>query len=145
MWRIKISLQVKNCRSPLAWWSESGCSLKPRRLPDICMERSYMKLAQSLHLGHLKRMEEHWPLLDTQERDSAGIRSVQSLSHVWLFASPMDCSTPGFPVHGIPGIPVHGIQRDNARETRLCIPISGNPSPAPCRACWDTILVIHPR
>ena len=22
-----------------------------------------------------------------------------SLSHVWLFADPMDCSTPGFPVH----------------------------------------------
>ena len=26
-------------------------------------------------------------------------RSVQSLSHVLLFATPMDCSTPGFPVH----------------------------------------------
>ena len=26
------------------------------------------------------------------------ISSVQSLSHVWLFA-PMDCSTPGLPVH----------------------------------------------
>ena len=25
--------------------------------------------------------------------------SVQLLSHVWLFATPMDCSTPGFPVH----------------------------------------------
>ena len=25
--------------------------------------------------------------------------SVQSLSRVWLFATPMDCSTPGFPVH----------------------------------------------
>ena len=25
--------------------------------------------------------------------------SVQSLSHVRLFATPMDCSTPGFPVH----------------------------------------------
>ena len=24
---------------------------------------------------------------------------VQSLSRVWLFATPMDCSTPGFPVH----------------------------------------------
>ena len=23
----------------------------------------------------------------------------QSLSHVWLFADPMDCSSPGFPVH----------------------------------------------
>ena len=26
------------------------------------------------------------------------INSVQSLSHVWLFVTPMDCSTPGFPV-----------------------------------------------
>ena len=25
--------------------------------------------------------------------------SVQLLSHVWLFVTPMDCSTPGFPVH----------------------------------------------
>ena len=25
--------------------------------------------------------------------------SVQLLSHVWLFATPMDCSMPGFPVH----------------------------------------------
>ena len=25
--------------------------------------------------------------------------SVQSLSYVWLFATPMDCSTPGLPVH----------------------------------------------
>ena len=25
--------------------------------------------------------------------------SVQSLSHVWLFVTPMDCSTPGLPVH----------------------------------------------
>ena len=25
--------------------------------------------------------------------------SVQSLSRVWLFATPMDCSTSGFPVH----------------------------------------------
>ena len=25
--------------------------------------------------------------------------SVQLLSHVWLFATPMGCSTPGFPVH----------------------------------------------
>ena len=25
--------------------------------------------------------------------------SVQSLSHVWLFVTPMDCSMPGFPVH----------------------------------------------
>ena len=27
------------------------------------------------------------------------VQSVQSLSHVWLFVTPMDCSTPGFPVH----------------------------------------------
>ena len=26
-------------------------------------------------------------------------QSVQSLNHVWLLASPMDCSMPGFPVH----------------------------------------------
>ena len=26
-------------------------------------------------------------------------QSVQLLSHVWLFCYPMDCSTPGFPVH----------------------------------------------
>ena len=25
--------------------------------------------------------------------------SVQSLSHIWLFATPIDCSTQGFPVH----------------------------------------------
>ena len=25
--------------------------------------------------------------------------SVQSLSHVWLFVTPMDCSMPGLPVH----------------------------------------------
>ena len=25
--------------------------------------------------------------------------SVQSLSHIWLFCDPMDCSTPGLPVH----------------------------------------------
>ena len=30
---------------------------------------------------------------------SVGLSSVQSLSHVWLFATPTDCSTPGFPVH----------------------------------------------
>ena len=28
-----------------------------------------------------------------------GLSSVPSLSHVWLFAAPMDCSTPDFPVH----------------------------------------------
>ena len=27
------------------------------------------------------------------------INSVQSLSHVWLFVTPMDCSVPGLPVH----------------------------------------------
>ena len=26
-------------------------------------------------------------------------QSVQSLSHVWFFATSIDCSTPGFPVH----------------------------------------------
>ena len=34
---------------------------------------------------------------------SVQFSSVQSLSHVWLFATPMDCSTPGLPVlHQLP-------------------------------------------
>ena len=35
----------------------------------------------------------------TGEPVATKFSSVQSLSRVWLFATPMDCSMPGFPVH----------------------------------------------
>ena len=35
-------------------------------------------------------------------RDLMWLLSFSLLSHVWLFHDPMDCSPPGFSVHGIP-------------------------------------------
>ena len=55
------------------------------------------------------------------------VSSVQSLSHVWL-CDPMDCSTPGFPVHHqFPELAQTHVQRV-ADATQLSHPLS-SPSP----------------
>jgi len=55
-------------------------SLQPSKIP-LCLQFSSLK-------GYLLgRILVHIVLV------------VQLLSHVWLFVTPMDCSTPGFPVH----------------------------------------------
>ena len=42
----------------------------------------------------------------------------QSLSHIWLFATPWDCSTPGFPVHH----PLPGACSNSCPLSRWCHP-----------------------
>ena len=41
----------------------------------------------------------NWRVLNHKWLCSVQFSSVQSLSHVWLFAIPLDYSMPGFPVH----------------------------------------------
>ena len=59
------------------------------------------------------------------------ISSVQSLSNVWLFVTPMDCGTPGFPVHHqlleLAQTHVHWVGDD----IQLSHPLS-SPSPPSC-------------
>ena len=71
---------------------------------------SISTLLQGLRSGPTSRFLEHWdvrihkasgPKVETSvfcPCCSSPFSSVQLLSHVWLW-NPMDCSTPGFPVH----------------------------------------------
>ena len=50
--------------------------------------------------NHIKPMSNCWNFQDAYEKMlNITHYSVQSLSCVQLFATPMDCSTPGYPVH----------------------------------------------
>ena len=53
--------------------------------------------------------------------------SVQLLSHIWLFATPMDCSTPGLPVHQLLAAAAKSFQSCPT----LCDPIDGSPPGSP--------------
>ena len=67
------------------FFSQSGCYITVSRVP--C----------SLFVIHFKyRLE---VLIFFCHRLPQAVSSVQLLSHVRFFATPMDCSTPGFPVH----------------------------------------------
>ena len=68
-----------------------------------------------------------------------GFTSVQSLSHVWLFATPMDCSMPGFPIlHRLLEFVqthVHWVS-DPSNHLILCRPLFLMPSVFPSIRVW---------
>ena len=51
------------------------------------------------HTSIEKEWVSHVNVYPWKQHDSSQFSSIQSLSHVWLCGGPMDCSTPGFPVH----------------------------------------------
>ena len=70
--------------------------------------------------------------------------SVQSLSRVWLFVIPMDCSTPGLPIHcqllEFTQTHVHWVS--NANHLILCCPLLLPPSVFPSIMVFSNELVL---
>ena len=67
---------------------------------------SAIERRKSCHLQHLNKAETggqsaKWnkPVTKGSILSDSVSQSVQSLSHLWLFVTPMNCSTPGLPVH----------------------------------------------
>ena len=61
----------------------------------------YWHNSHAIHFTHLRCTIQYFSKKKKKSTSQgcAAIFAVQSLSHVWLFANPKACSTPGFPVH----------------------------------------------
>ena len=90
--RIKISR--RNINNLRRWYKTNGKSKEELKSLWIRVKEESEKIGLKLKIQK------------TKITVSSSISSVQLLSHVQLFATPMDCSMPGFPVHHLSAL--HG-------------------------------------
>ena len=115
-WNISCQTGKQGChrhqgfqpsKRKLLWAQKERCLLSnsPQSIPTVSVEE--------LGGGHERKCKQQSSSASTMPYGKWGIKdgnntnkklsSVQSLSHVWFFADPKDCSTPNFPVqHQLP-------------------------------------------
>ena len=115
-WNISCQTGKQGChghqgfqpsKRKLLWARKERCLLSnsPQSIPTVSVEE--------LGGGHGRKCKQQSSSASTMPYGKWGIKdgnntnkklsSVQSLSHVWFFADPKDCSTPNFPVqHQLP-------------------------------------------
>ena len=107
-WSIScLMLYWKWTRPSRMKWKDS--SVKPKSVSYFLLARRFFFISE-------------------EENTLGEISSVQLLSHAWLFATPWDCSTPGFPVHYqlLELAQTHGHRVGDATQSYPVIPFSSS-------------------